>query len=81
MAKKAAAWQDYTDEAYIEMIIKKMPQVTEEIAKPLSGIRSVVLISGNEKKSTSLKPEITRSQMAPLVKSLTGLELEAPPKK
>lgn len=41
MALKAEAWKQYTEGAYLEMIISKLPEITAEIARPLSNTSKV----------------------------------------
>jgi len=48
MEKKAEAYQKYNGAAMAEMMIKIMPQMAAEIAKPLSSIESVRIYGGSQ---------------------------------
>ena len=82
MAKKAEAWKTYSEGAYLEMVIKKLPELTRQLAKPLSGTDNVIIVgqsgpaqggSGADK----LTREMTSlmAQLPPIVQGLTGIDL------
>jgi flotillin len=47
MNKKADAYEKYGKAAMMEMLVKVMPQMAAEIAKPLNSIDKVTIIDGN----------------------------------
>jgi len=77
MAKKAEAWKEYSQGAYLEMIIKKLPEITQEMTKPLTGTDSIIVVGQNNNGSDKLTNEITNlvAQLPPIVQGLTGVDL------
>lgn len=51
MEKKADAYERYGQAAMMEMLVQVMPQMAEQIAKPLSTIDKVTIIDGGDGKS------------------------------
>jgi len=47
MEKKALAFQKYGDAAKAQMVIEKLPQIAEAVAKPISSIDKVTIYGGN----------------------------------
>jgi flotillin len=82
MAKMAEAWKEYSQGAYLEMVIKKLPEITSQLAKPLAAADNVVIVgqSGNGVNTSGadrMTKEVTSmiAQLPPVVQSLTGIDL------
>lgn len=85
MAKKAEAWKEYSQAAYLEMVIKKLPEITQQLAKPLSAAENVVIVGQSSSSGGSsanpgadrMTREVTAlmAQLPPVVQGLTGIDL------
>ncbi|KAL8213048.1 UNVERIFIED_CONTAM: Flotillin-like protein 1, partial [Gekko kuhli] len=45
MAKKAEAFQQYQEAAMVDMLLEKIPEVAEEISKPLTKVKKITMVS------------------------------------
>ncbi|KAJ6652944.1 hypothetical protein lerEdw1_010302 [Lerista edwardsae] len=45
MAKKAEAFQQYQDVAMVDMLLEKIPEMAEEISKPLTATKKITMVS------------------------------------
>ncbi len=80
-AKKAAAWQEYTQAAVLQQILDKLPEMAAAIAQPLSKTDRIVIIGGGENGSGSgasrITEDVTRiiAQVPTTIEALTGVDL------
>lgn len=89
MAKKAEAWKQYSEGAYLEMIIKKLPEITKELSRPLGNTDNVVIVgqsgasSGGDMMSDRFTKEMSNllAQLPPVVQGLTGIDINEALKK
>jgi flotillin len=75
MQLKADSWKQYTDAAKLQMIIDKLPEIANAMAKPLENTQKVVIL-GSE--GTSGMVRMTTDAIAKLpavVESLTGQKM------
>lgn len=79
MRLKADAWKSYSQGAYMEMLIAKLPLIAAEIAKPLSNADSIVMISTGESEigAAKMTREIIKvmEQLPPMIESMTGVSM------
>ena len=79
MEKKAEAYQKYNNAAIAEMLIKQLPAMTAEIAKPLSSIDNVTIVGGGDGNGVSgiaNNSAIVMAQVFEQVKAATGIDLK-----
>ena len=76
MEKKAEAYQKYNGAAIAEMMIKIMPQMAAEIAKPLSSIDNVNIYgtTGDEVSGVSNNSALVMKQVFDTMSSATGVD-------
>lgn len=77
MNKKAEAYKQYNNAAMAEMIIKVLPNIASEIAKPLAAIDKISII-GNDASNTatvSNNVPLLMAQLFQTVKETTGIDL------
>ncbi|KYO29919.1 flotillin-1 [Alligator mississippiensis] len=48
VAKKAEAFRQYSDAAMADMLLQRLPEVAEEISRPLSSVQRVTLVSSGD---------------------------------
>ncbi len=79
MEKKAEAYQKYNNAAMAEMLIKVLPDIAEEIAKPLAQINKITIIGGEGRDGgVSQMASNVPAVMAKLFESMketTGIDL------
>jgi flotillin len=79
MLDKAKAYESYNQAAMYQMILDILPELTKNIAEPLSRIDKITLIGGTDGKlgTSQLTGQITDvlSQVPEVVKSLTGVDI------
>ena len=76
MLKKAEAYQHYNKAAMAEMLIKILPNIAEQIAKPLSTIDKVSIFGTNaDVSSVSNNVPIIMGQLFQTVRDTTGIDL------
>jgi flotillin len=81
-AKKAAAWEQYTQAAILQQILDKLPDLAAAVAQPLSKTDKIVVVStGGDGRSGSGAARVTRdvtetmAQLPAVVEALTGMNL------
>lgn len=80
MEKKAEAYQKYTGAAVAEMLIKVLPDVASNIAKPLSQIEKIVIMDGGSSDGNgvaNVAGNVTgvMTQVFESMKEVTGIDL------
>uniref|UniRef100_A0A8C8S5S8 Flotillin n=1 Tax=Pelusios castaneus TaxID=367368 RepID=A0A8C8S5S8_9SAUR len=79
MAKKAEAFRQYQDAAMVDMLLEKLPQVAEEISKPLTSVKKITMVSsGNgDVGAAKLTGEVLEimSKLPDTVEKLTGISI------
>jgi flotillin len=79
-AKKAAAWEQYTQSAILQQILDKLPELANAIAQPLAKTDKIVVISTGADGGAGTS-KITRdvadsmSQIPAVIEALTGISL------
>ena len=77
MERKAEAYRKYNDAAIIQMVIEKLPEMTDSVAKQVSAIDSVNIYgtdASGVSRLTSTGPVIIK-QVLDLVKDVTGFDM------
>ena len=79
MEKKAEAYAKYNKAAMAEMVIRVMPQIASEIAKPLAQIDKITIIGGGDG-SSNVGPvadnvPVVMAKMFQTMKEVTGVDL------
>ena len=74
MEKKAEAFKKYGNAAIIEMITKILPNVAENVAKPISAIDSMNIYGGDASTVSGNVPAVIK-QTFDVVKSATGVDM------
>ncbi len=79
MTDKAKAYDQYNQAAMYQMIVDILPELTKNVAEPLSRIDKITIIGGNEgqlgtSRITGQVADVI-SQVPEVVKSLTGVDL------
>jgi len=79
MRMKAKAWQQYSDAAMVDMVLKTLPHVAAEIANPLASTNKVTMVSsgGGEVGAAKLTGEVLNviTRIPQMVESMTGVSL------
>ncbi len=77
MDKRAAAFAHYNDAAVLQMLIEVLPQIAREVAAPISAIDQLTVISTDG--AGALPKQVTSNVVETLnmLKTATGLDLEA----
>nr|XP_033772603.1 flotillin-1 isoform X2 [Geotrypetes seraphini] len=79
MAKKAEAFQQFQDAAMVDMLLEKLPQVAEEISKPLTEVKKIKMVSsGNgEVGAAKMTGEVLDilNKLPETVEKLTGISI------
>ena len=80
MEKKAEAYQKYNNAAMAEMLIKVLPDIASEIAKPLAQIDKITIIGGsgsNENGVSQLASNVpvVMGKLFESMKETTGIDL------
>jgi flotillin len=81
MDKRAAAFAHYNDAAVLQMLIEVLPQMAKEVASPIAGIDQLTVISADGAGALPRQVNDNVLQTLALLKSSTGLDLEAMVKK
>ena len=74
LEKKAEAYQKYGQAAILDMLVKVMPQMAENIAKPISSIKSLNIYDGGVDKVSSNVPLVLK-QTFDTIQSVTGVDM------
>ncbi|KAM4019740.1 flotillin-1 [Anomaloglossus baeobatrachus] len=79
MAKKAEAFQQYQEAAIVDMLLEKLPEVVEEISKPLTEVKKIKMVSsgGSEVGAAKITGEVLDilSRLPDTVEKLTGINI------
>ena len=77
MNKKAEAYKQYNNAAMAEMIIKVLPNIASEIAKPMANIGSVSIIGSDSSNVANMSNNVplVMAQLFKTVKEATGVDL------
>ena len=77
MLKKAEAYKQYNGAAMGEMIIKILPSIAEQVAKPLASIDKVSIIGGNANGVSEISGNVpaVMAQTFEAVKEATGIDM------
>lgn len=77
MDSKAEAWIKYGDAAIAQIIIDKLPEIAEELARPLQNTQKLIIMGGGDSGPSRLVKDGTQSivQLSNLVKTLTGMDI------
>jgi flotillin len=80
MAKKADSWAKYNEAAILQMFMEVLPQIAENIAKPLSQIERMVVINSGDSGggASKITGDVTQviAQLPPVVEALSGMNLK-----
>lgn len=77
MDKRAEAFANYNDAAVLQMLIEVLPQMAKEVAAPIAGIEKLTVISPDGAGALPRQVNDNVMQTLELLKSSTGLDLEA----
>ena len=77
MNKKAEAYKKYNNAAVAQMMIEKLPEIVESVAKPISSIKDVNIYSsdGNGISAMSGNVPVAIKQAFDVLKSATGVDM------
>ncbi|XP_073405032.1 flotillin-1 isoform X1 [Dendrobates tinctorius] len=79
MAKKADAFQQYQEAAIVDMLLEKLPEVVEEISKPLTEVKKIKMVSsgGSEIGAAKITGEVLDilNRLPDTVEKLTGINI------
>ena len=79
MEKKAEAYQKYNNAAIAEMLIRVLPEIAGEIARPLSQIDKITIIGGADQENgvstIASNVPVVMSKLFESMKETTGIDL------
>ena len=77
MDKKAEAYKKYNNAAIAQMMIEVLPQIVENVARPISAIKDVNIYSGDGQGISSLSGNVPVAikQAFDVLKSATGVDM------
>jgi flotillin len=80
MDKKAEAYKKYNNAAVMQMMIEVLPQVVENVAKPISAIKDVHVYSGGQDTGAGVAAmsggvPVAIKQAFDVLKSATGVDM------
>ncbi len=77
MDKKAEAYKKYNNAAVMQMMIEVLPQVVENVAKPISAIKGVNIYSGDGQGISAMSGNVPVAikQAFDVLKSATGVDM------
>jgi flotillin len=81
MDKRADAFAHYNDAAVLQMLIEVLPQIAREVAAPMAGIDQLTVISSDGAGALPRQVNDNVVQTLNMLKTSTGLDLEALVKK
>jgi len=79
MSAKAAAWSEYGENAYLDMVVDKLPEITRNFTRPLERMDKIVMINGDGSLGASkITAQVAKvmDQIPDVVASLTGVNLK-----
>ncbi|MCL5103350.1 MAG: SPFH domain-containing protein [Armatimonadetes bacterium] len=80
MAKKAEAWQQYTEAAIFQIVAENLPALARAVAEPLSKTEKIIVIGGGDGNSAGAS-KVTQdvanviAQLPPMIEALTGMNI------
>ncbi len=77
MDKRAEAFAHYNDAAVLQMLIEVLPQIAREVAAPISAIDQLTVISSDGAGAMPKQVVDNVTQTLSMLKTTTGLDLEA----
>ena len=77
MDKRAEAFAHYNDAAVLQMLIEVLPQIAREVASPMSNIDQLTVISTDGAGALPRQVNDNVVQTLNMLKTSTGLDLEA----
>ena len=74
---KADAYKNYGEAAMVSMVVDKLPALAESVAKPLSNVGKMVVVSNDGSVGSKLTGDVGRmiSQLPEVVNGLTGVDI------
>jgi flotillin len=80
MRKKAESWKQYSEAAVIQMVVDVLPELSKNIAEPLSRTEKIVIVNsggegGGASKVTKDVADIV-AQLPPVIEALSGIQLK-----
>ena len=77
MRKKAEAFKEYGDAAKAQMVIEKLPEIAEAVAKPISAIDKVTIYGGNADGVSEMSKNVPTviKQTMDTVSDATGVDM------
>ncbi|TRY67414.1 hypothetical protein TCAL_15801 [Tigriopus californicus] len=79
MAKKADAWNEYGEVAKVHMILETLPVIARDVAKPLSKVNKITMVTDGpgEIGASKITGEVLQimQKMPELVKDMTGVDI------
>ena len=77
LQKKAEAFKQYGEAAMVQMVVEKLPELAESIARPLANVDKMVVVSNDGSIGSKLTTDISRivSQLPETVDALTGVDI------
>ncbi|XP_063794094.1 flotillin-1-like isoform X2 [Pseudophryne corroboree] len=79
MAKKAEAFEQYQEAAIVDMLLQKLPEIAEEISKPLTQVKKIKMVSsgGNEVGAARITGEVLDilGRLPDTLEKLTGISI------
>ncbi|XP_063791862.1 flotillin-1-like [Pseudophryne corroboree] len=85
MYKKAEAFEEYKEASIVDMLLQKLPEVAEEISKPLTQVNKIKMVSsgGNTIGAAKMTGEILDilSRLPDTLEKLTGVNINQTVKK
>ncbi|MGV3564091.1 MAG: flotillin family protein [Nocardioides sp.] len=77
MDKRAEAFAHYNDAAVLQMLIEVLPQIAAEVAKPISAIDQLTVVSTDGAGALPRQVTDNVTQTLSMLRTATGLDLEA----
>ncbi|KAH0630439.1 hypothetical protein JD844_013463 [Phrynosoma platyrhinos] len=79
MAKKAEAFKQYQEVAMVDMLLEKLPEMAEEITKPMTSVNKITMVSSGtgDVGAAKITGEVLEimNKMPDTVEKLTGISI------
>nr|XP_056707984.1 flotillin-1 isoform X1 [Euleptes europaea] len=79
MAKKAEAFQQYQEAAMVDMLLEKIPEMAEEISKPLTSVKKIKIVSSGsgDMGASKITGEVIdiMNKLPDTIEKLTGISI------
>ncbi|XP_028575613.1 flotillin-1 isoform X1 [Podarcis muralis] len=79
MSKKAEAFQQYQEVAMVDMLLEKIPEMADEISKPLTSVKKITMVSSGpgDMGAAKITGEVLEimSRLPDTVEKLTGVSI------